>query len=223
MAVEERARPAHNPQSRLGARRRNLSGGGTSGNERLTAATGAILIALLAVIGVTLLRLHQLLWVHLFVGMLLIGPVVLKLLSTGYRFVRYYTGNRQYRSKGAPPTALRMIAPIVVLTTVLVFASGVGLLLVGPSSRGTLLPIHKISFFVWAGFTAIHVLAHLQSVPRLLSADYSRASRLGSHVAGRSGRTLSLAGALVGGVVLAILVIPDFAAWVHSSHMFRGH
>ena len=35
----------------------------------------------------------QLLWVHLFVGMVLIGPVLLKMASTGYRFARYYTAN----------------------------------------------------------------------------------------------------------------------------------
>ena len=55
--------------------------------------TGAVLIVLLAVIGLTIIALRPLLSVHLFVGMLLIGPVALKLCSTGYRFVRYYTAN----------------------------------------------------------------------------------------------------------------------------------
>src|SRR5580700_5059032 len=77
-----------------------LTGGGTTGNERLTAATGVLLLVLLAVIGVTILRLGQLLWVHLFVGMLLLPPVLLKLGSTGYRFARYYTANPAYREKG---------------------------------------------------------------------------------------------------------------------------
>ena len=36
-------------------------GGGTSGNERLTAATGAVLFVLLAVLGVTIVRLRPLL------------------------------------------------------------------------------------------------------------------------------------------------------------------
>jgi hypothetical protein len=227
MAVDQRARPTHEPrpQSRRGlsGSARRLLGGGTTGNERLTAATGVILIGLLAVIGVTILSLRSLLWVHLFVGMLLLGPVLLKLLSTGYRFTRYYTGNRAYRAKGAPPTVLRMIAPIVVLTTVIVFASGVALLLIGPSSRGTLLPIHKVSFIVWGVFTAVHVLAHMPSIPRLLSADYARTARLGGDVSGRAGRTLSLAGALVGGLVLAVLLIPDFAPWVHASATFHRH
>src|SRR5271156_6514170 len=107
---------------------KDLAAGGTAGNERLTAVTGAVLIVLLAVIGVTIISISQLLWVHLFVGMLLIGPVVLKLGSTGYRFVRYYTGNPRYRRVGPPPTLLRVIAPIVVLTTIVVLVSGVALL-----------------------------------------------------------------------------------------------
>ena len=93
---------------------KSLTAGGTTGNERLTATTGVVLIALLAVIGVTIISLRQLLWVHLFVGMLLIGPVALKLGSTGYRFARYYTGNLSYRRVGPPPALLRAIAPMVV-------------------------------------------------------------------------------------------------------------
>jgi hypothetical protein len=198
-----------------------LTGGGTAGNERLTAATGAVLLVLLALIGVTILRLRPLLSVHLFVGMLLIPPVLLKMSSTGYRFVRYYTSVAPYRAKGPPPGALRVIAPMVILSTVAVLASGVVLLFEGPSSRATLLPIHKIGFFVWLAFTGLHVLGHLPSLPTLLRADYTRSAALTSEVGGRSGRTLALAGALVAGVVLAIIVIPDFAAWVHSASALR--
>jgi hypothetical protein len=204
----------------LGAHRSRLTGGGPAGNELLTSVTGTALIVLLAVIGVTLLRLRPLLSVHLFVGMLLVGPVALKLASTGYRFARYYTHDAVYRRKGPPPTTLRMIAPIVVLSTVVVFASGVALLFIGPSSRGALLPVHKIAFIVWAAFTALHVLAHLTELPRALRADYSR--RLGADPSGRDGRVLALAGAIVLGAVLAILTIPQFAPWLHA-HFFHHH
>jgi hypothetical protein len=46
------------------ARPGRLLGGGTVGNERLTAAAGALLIVLLAVIGVTIVQLGPLLSVH---------------------------------------------------------------------------------------------------------------------------------------------------------------
>ncbi len=223
-----------------------LRAGGTSGNERLTTATGILLLLLLAVIGVTLLRLRSLLWVHLFVGMLLIGPIALKLASTGYRFVRYYTADTRYRRKGPPPLVLRMIAPIVVLTTVIVLASGVLLLLIGPSSRSALLPLHKISFIVWVVFTSLHVLGHLPEVAVAVGLGGETASRVdvlaavgaseGGDLsawqtpdaaiaarAGRAGRGLSLAGALAGGAVLAVAVIPEFQPWLHASTLFHHH
>jgi hypothetical protein len=190
------------------------------GNELLTVGTGAVLIVLLAVIGLTILALGRLLSVHLFVGMLLLGPLALKLASTGYRFARYYTNNPRYRRAGPPITPLRAIAPVVVISTLVVFASGVALLLAGPGSRGTMLPIHKVSFIVWIVFTSLHVLGHLPTLARGLSADYTtRRTALGGAPDGRGGRLLSLAGAIVAGVVLAILLIPQFGPWLH----YRPH
>jgi hypothetical protein len=221
MSVEPRA---SSPTRSAWPWTRRLLGGGTTGNERLTGIVGGVLILLLAVIGVTIIRLGQLLSVHLFVGVLLIGPLLLKLASTGYRFVRYYTANPRYRRKGPPPLPLRLIAPIVVLSTLVVFASGVALLFIGPSSRGTLLPIHKLSFFVWVAFTAVHVLAHLPTVLGSLRADYvrpERSSGLGgsrSGANGRAGRVLSLASALTLGLVLALLTLPQFGPWLAAHH-----
>src|SRR5436190_23186512 len=65
---------------------RALIGGGTEGNGQLTTLTGLFMIALLAGLGLTIVRIGQLLWLHLFLGLVLIGPVALKLASTGYRF-----------------------------------------------------------------------------------------------------------------------------------------
>ena len=62
----------------------------------------------------------------MFIGLVLIPPVVLKLASTGYRFVRYYTGARGHRAKGPPPAPLRALAPLLVATTLAIFATGVG-------------------------------------------------------------------------------------------------
>jgi hypothetical protein len=176
---------------------------------------------LLAGLGVTIVRIGQLLWLHLFLGLLLIGPVALKLASTGYRFVRYYTSNAAYRLKGAPPLALRLLAPLVVLLTVLVFATGIALLLLGPSSRNPLVLIHKVSFIAWLVFSAIHVLGHLPEIARLLSASRrSRRQLLGlrvleSRVAGATGRRISLTVSLIGGLMLSLVLLGQFAAWTH--------
>jgi hypothetical protein len=200
------------------ASEQRLTGGGTSGNERLTAATGVLLLVLLAIVGVTILRLGQLLWVHLFVGMMLIGPMLLKLASTGYRFARYYTGDPAYRRKGPPAAPMRLLAPFVVISTVVVMGSGVALLFAGPSSRGTLFPLHKLSFFAWLAFIGLHVLGHLLDLPAPLRADYRANAGLSGHEPGRDGRVLSLAGVLVAGLVLAVLVIPLFGPWLYAHH-----
>src|SRR6202021_1832803 len=76
--------------------------GGAEGNERLTAMTGAVLLILLAVECYTILRIGRLLTLHVFLGMLLLGPVTLKAGSVIYRFVRYYTSSEPYRRRGPP-------------------------------------------------------------------------------------------------------------------------
>jgi len=204
-----------------------LTGGGPDGNERLTAASGILLLVLFAALGVTILRIGQLLWLHLFLGMLLIGPVLLKLASTGYRFARYYAANPAYRRKGPPEAPMRLLAPLVVLSTVVVFGSGVALLFAGPSARGTLFPIHKLSFFAWLALTGVHVLGHLADLPAPLRADYGGAGKglagLSGREPGRDGRMLSLAGMLVAGLVLAVLLIPEFGPWVNGFHGFHHH
>jgi hypothetical protein len=186
--------------------------GGTDGNERLTTLTGAILVVLLAIIGVTILRIRQLIDLHLFVGLLLLGPVALKLASTGYRFVRYYTRSAAYRDKGPPELPLRLIAPVVVLTTIAVFVSGIVLMFEGAGHRNPWLEIHKVSFILWVVFTGVHVLGHLPRVAALLVPSWKP-----PQIEGRGARAIAIASALVGGAVVAIVLIPHFSAW--SAHL----
>jgi hypothetical protein len=188
-----------------------LTGGGVDGNQQLTTVVGALLIGLLAVIALTLVRMHQLVWVHLFVGLALIGPVVVKLASTGYRFVRYYARDPAYRRKGPPELVLRLLGPGLVLTTIAVLASGIVLMLDGPASPGSWLEIHKVSFIVWGVLIAVHVLGHLPAIAAALRDSGPR--RSAHRTPGGLGRGLALAGGLVGGLLLATLLVPDFAAW----------
>jgi hypothetical protein len=184
-----------------------------------------VLLILLAVLGVTILRIGQLISVHLFLGLLLIGPVGLKMASTGYRFVRYYNRSPAYRRKGPPETWLRMLAPAVVLSTVVVFVSGVLLLFEGPAHRGALLVIHKASFFVWLAVTGLHVLGHLPGMPASLRITPQTRTRVpGQQSDGGAGRAIALVGALVGGLVLALVLIPDFSVWTSAgSAVFHHH
>lgn len=204
-------------RARRRPRTRSWLRGGTEGNERLTTLTGLLLIVLLAVLGVTIIRIGQLLWLHLFLGLVLIGPLALKLASTGYRFICYYTHDAAYRRKGPPALALRVLAPLVVLFTVLVFATGVALLLLGQSSRDPLVLLHKVTFFVWLAVTAIHVLGHMPEILRLRSsARATRRELIGDEpVPGGGGRGAALGAGLVVGLVLAVALLGQFSAWTH--------
>jgi hypothetical protein len=222
MSAREQTRDLAVPPTvprRRARRAKSVTGGGTDGNELLTSMTGAVLIVLLAVLGITILRIHQLIWLHLFLGLVLIGPITIKMASTGYRFARYYTRNAAYRSKGPPEPLMRMTAPIVVASTVVVFATGILLLIAGPSGRGQYLFLHKASFVIWLGATAVHVLGHLVDLRRSLLPTHEPSGLSGSSP-GTAGRWIALAGALVGGVVLAIALIPQFAPWtVHAAFL----
>jgi hypothetical protein len=189
--------------------------GGVDGNERLTAATAVVLIVLLAALGVTILSIGELVWWHVLLGMLLIPPVLLKLGSTGWRFMRFYTGAREYMRRGPPLLPLRLMAPLVVASTLAVFATGVALLAVGPQA-GFVVGLHKASFIVWLALTAMHVLAHLRAIPQLVTGDGRRRAVLPKSVVPGTGmRRLALAATIVVGAVLAAATIRYAQPWVH--------
>jgi hypothetical protein len=197
---------------RAGGRIARLLRGGTEGNARLTALTGLVLLGLLAAEGVTILAIHQLLSVHVFVGLLLIPPVALKLAATGYRFVRYYTRDLEYVRKGPPVVLMRLlVAPTLVMSTLAVFVTGVALLVIGPG-RGVVLGLHKASFVVWFGACGVHVLAYVLRVPGLVAADWGRSDPAPGAVL----RHGIVAAALVAGLVLAVAALPLAHPWLHG-------
>jgi hypothetical protein len=160
-----------------------------------------VLLVLLAVEGVTILSIRQLLSVHVFVGLLLIPPVALKLATTGHRMLRYYTRHAAYVDLGPPHIFMRALAPLLVVATVSLLSTGVALLVLGPhSGRGIVLGLHKLSFIVWVAVAGVHVLAYLPRLPRLVLARAGAARRLalvGASVAAGlvlAGATYSMAG-----------------------------
>lgn len=185
---------------------------GVAGNARLTGAVAAALLVLLAAEGATIPFIGQLLGPHIFIGMLLIPPVLLKLGSTGYRFARYYTGVPAYRRKGPPNLALRVLAPGVVLTTLALFGTGVALLLAGPPSN-TLRFAHKLSFIAWVALMTIHVLGHLLEVPALAFPDWRRDGPREARLAGAGARAMALGAAILGGVALALVTYTAAGPW----------
>ena len=203
--------------------------GGTEGNERLTATTGAVLLIGLLIECYTIFRIDHLLTLHVFLGMLLLGPVTLKAGSVLYRFTRYYSGSAPYRRKGPPAPLLRVIGPVIMLLTASVFGSGIMLAVTGPGN-GPWLNVHRLSFIAWACFITVHVLAYVWRLPRLLFAE-ARGVALaggeadggtdaGQHVrraaeilGGRGTRLALLAASLLAGLVIALLTVHLAGNW----------
>lgn len=184
----------------------------TEGNARLTASTAAVLFALLAAEGVTILQARRLITPHVFIGMLLVPPILLKMGSTFWKFARYYSGSPAYRRKGPPLLALRVLGPFVVVLTLTVVASGIALLLAPFSWRSTLLLVHKASFILWLGAMTLHVLGHLADTARLAPRDWLRRTR--RQVDGAGARQWVLAASLVLGLILAVVVVPQVGPWL---------
>jgi hypothetical protein len=185
-----------------------------------------VLLVLLAVEGFTILRIGRLLTLHVFLGMLLLGPVALKGGSAIYRFARYYAGSASYRRKGPPAPLLRLLGPVIILLTACVFGSGVMLAVVG-RSQGPWLLLHKGSFILWFGAMAIHVLAYVPRLPRLLAAEARGAApaeggrhrggryarRAAEALGGRGTRLALLTASLLAGLVIALLTVHLAGHW----------
>lgn len=196
---------------------------GAEGNSRLTAVNGTTLVALLAVEGVTVLDVRGMITLHVYLGLLLIGPVLLKCASTLYRFLRYYTGAGPYVKKGPPHPILRALGPLVVLTSLVVLGTGVGLVYAGPAHREPLLTLHKASFLCWLAVTTIHVLGHALDAGSATWREL-RDPRRSPAASGRRWRVLAIAASLVAGVAVASAIMPSAGAWTsHHYDRFDKH
>ena len=195
--------------------------GGPAGNARLTAATGlALLVGFLAEL-VTLLDVSGLISWHVAIGVLLVPPALLKTASTGWRIIRYYRGSRDYQASGPPPMLLRLLGPVVVLSTLGLLGSGLALIALEPdTSRHTIVrtlgqrvdavTVHQAFFACWAVATGLHVLARL--VPAVALAGRRSA------VPGGRRRLAALALTLIVAGITAALLLGTAATWAHAGH-----
>ena len=193
--------------------RRGGSEAGVESNTRLTGATAAVLLVLLAAEGLTLVSVRSLLGWHVFIGTLLVPPILVKIGSTGWRFVRYYRGAAAYRDKGPPPLLLRLLGPVVVILTVVLFASGISLVLAPQSLRHTLRSAHTASFVLWFGAMTIHVVGHVVETARVAPLDWARRTR--RDVAGAGARQWALATSLIVGAALGIAMLGPTTHYRH--------
>jgi hypothetical protein len=181
------------------------------GNERLTAVVGIVVLLLTVVeLGTILLGVHRLMSLHVFVGFVLIPPVLLKLATTGWRFGRYYTRNETYLQRGPPQIGMRLLAPLLVASTVLLFASGVAMGFVHGSSLTVARRLHGPASAVWIVFVGVHVLVYLRRA--LVSGVEDVTPSLRAAAPGASVRAYVLTTAVVVGIAAGVATVPAQAS-----------
>src|SRR5215468_9988931 len=170
------------------------------GNERLTAAVGVLLLVPIVVELVTIvLGVHSFMSLHVFVGLALIPPVLLKLGSTGWRFARYYTRSGAYVAHGAPQLAMRLLAPLLVVATVVLFGSGIAMGVLHGHALQIARRLHGPASVTWLVLVGIHVLVYLKRALESTGRDLRRATR--PRVWGATWRSYAVASAIVLGLL----------------------
>jgi hypothetical protein len=189
---------------------------GVAGNARLTALTGALLTPVLLVEGFTILDVRGYITLHTALGLILVGPIALKCASTMYRFLRYYTGKPTYVAKGPPHIVLRVLGPLVILSSVAVMGTGIALLAVHGRSD-TWLTLHQGSFIAWVAVTSLHFLGHLREA----AVGTAREMRQAIDDPARRGKAMRLAvvaASLVVGIGVAAAFTPSASTWQLHRH-----
>lgn len=151
------------------------------GNARLTASTGAVLLVLFAVqVGTVVVSVRSHVTFHVVVGLLLVPPLLVKIVSVSSRFLGYYRRDPAYRRKGPPTPALRLLGPLLLAVTIVLFVSGI-ILVVAPTAfggpRGVMFHVHDVSFYLWLLLVIGHLVGHRHDVRRLATADWARRTR----------------------------------------------
>ncbi len=184
---------------------------GVEANARMTGVLGAVLLVALAVEGVTVPSVRDMFTLHVFVGLFVIPAVCLKLATTGYRFFHYYRGTAAYRRKGPPHPILRISAPVMIVATIALLATGIVMLAVGPRHSDTWLTIHQASFIVWFAVTTLHVLGHARETWKLTTAEM----RAKPPVPRRGVRISLVACSLALGLAIGVASLGWTSAWTN--------
>jgi hypothetical protein len=168
-----------------------------------------------------LLGVHTFMSVHVFVGLLLIPLVLLKLASTGWRFARYYTGDASYVAQGPPRPAMRLLAPLLVAATAVLFASGVAMGFLHGHNLVIVRRLHGPASVIWIVAVGLHILAYLGRSLIDATEDVRPATRASAPGARKRGR--AVAAGVVAGVVVALVAVPAQHRWINIPRDHHDH
>jgi hypothetical protein len=199
--------------------------GGPAGNGLVTAWTGLILLVVSVAELLTLFDVRGLISWHVALGALLLPPTVMKTASTGWRMVSYYLGRQPYREAGPPPLLMRLLGPLVVISTLGLLGTGVLLVLLGEGrSHQTLVTVlgfrvdwvtlHQGFFAAWAVVVGLHLLGRIVPALRMTMVPGP-----GAAVPGRWLRVLWFAAMVISAAALAVVLVHADGSWA-SFHGF---
>lgn len=154
---------------------------GVEGNARLTASTGLVLLVLVVIqVGTIVVSVKTHVTLHVVVGLLLVPPLVVKITSVLWRFVSYYRHDPAYQRKGPPTPALRILGPALLIDTLVLFVSGI-ILLLAPTAfggpRGVMFHVHDLSSYLWLLLVLGHLAGHAHDLRRFALGDWARRTR----------------------------------------------
>ncbi|MEO9138197.1 MAG: hypothetical protein ABI345_03945 [Jatrophihabitans sp.] len=201
--------------------------GGPAGNARLTAWAGMLLLGLTVIELVTVLDVQGLISWHIVVGTLLVPLALLKSGSTTWRIIRYYAGNEAYRSAGPPPMLLRLLGPLVVVTTLGLLGTGLALIALGQDAgrrpflsilglQLDTLSLHQALFLAFAVAAGLHLLARFIPALRLVT------GKVADTVPARRARLAVMALTAIVAIITAVLVLGWSGAW-RTGDRHHGH
>lgn len=199
--------------------------GGPAGNALLTAWTAVVLLILAIGELLTLFDVHGLISWHVALGALLVPPALMKTASTTWRMASYYVGRTPYRDSGPPPLLMRLLGPLVVISTLGLLGTGVLLILLGEDrshqSLATVLGFrlnwvsaHQAFFAAWAVAAGLHLLGRIVPALRM---TVMRGPGIARAVPGRWARTATFVVMTVSAAALAVALVHADGSW-----MFHG-
>jgi hypothetical protein len=127
------------------------------GNRALTLWAGLLLLPGLAVVALSGLVFGNYWQLHYIAGLSLIPLLLVKLGSTTYRALSYYTRRAMYRAAGAPEWVGRLLAPALIVSTIVAMATGIWMW----SQHSEAQPwakLHVLSVLAMGACVGLHVL-----------------------------------------------------------------
>lgn len=189
---------------------------GVDANRRLTVLTGVLEGVVLSLVVLSGLVFGWSPALHYFLGFAAIPPTLLKLGSTGWRFLGYYARpGSAYRAAGPPSPLPRLLGPVVVVSALAAFVTGVVLFFQG-REHGTAATLHTDSAVVFSFAVLLHVAVHLRTTYEVSLADLRSGALVGLRSAGP--RRALVAASAVAGLVVAVSLVAGYH-WTLLRHV----